>query len=131
MRKLALGIGAAALVASAAFAGDETTTTTTTQTDQTQVAAIDTSSGAWSKLDADHDGRVSAIEAANDTKLAAAFTQADTNKDGYLSPEEFKSLSSSSMDKSATTPAPQSDTTTAPADSTTPPADTTTQPPQK
>ena len=81
MRKL-IFIGAA-LAASAAFAQTQTE-------DETRTAALDTSSAAFTKLDADGDGRVSAIEAANDTKLAAAFTQADKDRDGYLSKEEFQ-----------------------------------------
>lgn len=107
MRKLVLGMGAAALMASLAFANDETT--------NTQVAASDTTSAAFTKLDADNDGRVSAIEAANNSSLAASFTQADMDKDGYLSRDEFKSLSTSSDSSATTTPSTQSDTS-APAD---------------
>src|SRR5262245_46418379 len=114
MIKFVLGMSAAALVASAAFANEP---------ENTQVAAIDTSPTAFSKLDMDRDGRVSAIEAANDSKLAAAFTQADMDKDGYLSSAEFQSLGSGSSSSSPPpdmSTAPPSDTTT------TPPTDTTT-----
>ncbi len=127
MKKIVLGMSAAALLASVAFA-DETA--------NTQVAALDTSPAAFSKLDADKDGRVSAIEAANDSKLAASFTQADTDKDGYLSTAEFQGLSGS-MDQSSAPAAPQSESTeSAPApapqsdSTTTPPADTATPPQQ-
>jgi Ca2+-binding EF-hand superfamily protein len=118
MKKIVLGMSAAALLATVAFGNDETATT--------QVAALDTSPAAFSKLDADKDGRVSAIEAANDSKLAGSFTQADTDKDGYLSTAEFQSLSGS-MDQSST---PSTAPSTAPSDTTTPPADTTTPPQQ-
>lgn len=88
MRKLVLGMSALALVASAAaFAQEE---------DNTRVAAAETPS--FTKLDADADGRVSAIEAANNSRVAAAFTAADANRDGYLSKAEYaqveKSISS-------------------------------------
>ncbi|MFO7276903.1 MAG: EF-hand domain-containing protein [Pseudomonadota bacterium] len=85
MRKTALGIGAAALVAAAAWAQESST-------DDTKVAALDTSAAAFQKLDADNDGRVSAIEAANNTQVAAQFTTADKDGDGYLSREEFQSM---------------------------------------
>jgi Ca2+-binding EF-hand superfamily protein len=83
MKKAILGMGAV-LVAAAAFANDPQ--------DPTKVAAVDVNSAAFAKLDADTDGRVSAIEAANDTKIAAAFTTADADKDGYLSKEEFATV---------------------------------------
>jgi Ca2+-binding EF-hand superfamily protein len=92
MKKLVLGMSAAALIATAAFAGEE---------DTTKMAAADTSAAAFTKLDADADGRVSAIEAANDSKVAAAFMAADADKDGYLSKAEFANLGkSSSMQRS-------------------------------
>lgn len=114
MKKLILGMGAASLFAAAAFANEPT---------ETQLAAIDTSPAAFSKLDMDKDGRVSAIEAANDSKLAAAFTQADTDRDGYLSSSEFQSLGNASRTPSRpVTPMPsEPDTTTPPTDTTEPP----------
>jgi Ca2+-binding EF-hand superfamily protein len=115
MKKLILGMSAAALMASTAFASEEQ--------DTTQLAALDTSPAAFSKLDADKDGRVSAIEAANDSKLAASFTQADTDKDGYLSSSEFQSLGSGSSQSQPNSMPPD--------DTTTPPSDTTTSPPQQ
>ena len=110
MRKLVLGMSALALAASAAFAAEG---------DDTKVAAAaDTAS--FSKLDADADGRVSAIEAANDTKVAASFTAADADKDGYLSKEEYASAGKASSDSSAQ---PRSESMSAPGETTTPPAD--------
>jgi opacity protein-like surface antigen len=84
MRKLVFGLGATILAASAAFAADPTVT------EDTRMAAADTA--AFNKLDTDGDGRVSAIEAANDSKVAAAFTQADVDKDGYLTKSEFANM---------------------------------------
>jgi hypothetical protein len=111
MNKLVLGLSAAALMASAAFAAEPTA-------DNSRLAAAD--AAAFTKLDADADGRVSAIEAANDSKVAAGFTQADTDKDGYLSKAEFAYLGKSSKDSSSgDTPAPRSDSTI-PDSSTTP-----------
>jgi Ca2+-binding EF-hand superfamily protein len=104
MRKtIVLGLSAAALFATAAFAQDE----------DTRVAAANTAAAAFSKLDADADGRVSAIEAANDSKVAQGFTNADADKDGYLSKAEFAQLGRA-MDHSPPAPAaePRSQTTT-------------------
>ena len=42
------------------------------------------------KLDSDNDGRISIEEAAEDVALSAMFTELDTNKDGYLSPNELE-----------------------------------------
>ncbi|HEY6481998.1 MAG TPA: EF-hand domain-containing protein [Steroidobacteraceae bacterium] len=58
-----------------------------------RLASIDTSEKAFDELDQDHDGRISPLEAANKPKVAAAFTLADTNRDGYLSKAEFQALS--------------------------------------
>ena len=119
MKKILISLAAASFftgMAGAAFAQESTAPTP----DNSRVAAAD--SAAFSKLDADADGRVSAIEAANDSKVAAGFTQADIDKDGYLSKAEFMSVgkSSSSRDEDTATPTPRSDTTL-PESSTTPP----------
>jgi hypothetical protein len=87
-----------------------TTTTTTTKTDHgtnMRLAAINTSNAAFHKLDTDDDGRISALEAAEDAKVATAFTMADKDKDGYLSKEEFQSINaarSQSADVDASSP---------------------------
>ena len=114
MRKLLFGLGATILAASAAFAADPTVT------ENTRMAAADTA--AFNKLDADGDGRVSAIEAANDSKVAAGFTQADVDKDGYLTKAEFANLARMRTPSESSGPSPQSEATT-PEDSssTTPP----------
>ncbi len=92
MRKFVLGMSAMALVASAAaFAGDE---------DSARVATAESVTPSFSKLDADGDGRISAIEAANNSKVAAGFTAADVNKDGYLSKAEYAQLAKMSSSAS-------------------------------
>ena len=96
MRKLILGMSALAVVASAAaFAQEE---------DDTRLAAADSPAATFMKLDADADGRISAIEAANNSKVAAGFTTADVDKDGYLTKGEFAQMSNSASDRGATTP---------------------------
>jgi Ca2+-binding EF-hand superfamily protein len=85
MKKLVLGMSATALIATAAFANDQTP-------GNSRMAAADNTSAMFQKLDSDADGRVSAIEAANDSKVAAAFTAADADRDGYLSKAEFAQL---------------------------------------
>ena len=40
-------------------------------------------------LDANQDGMVSRDEARADERVAAGFAEADQDRDGYLSPEEF------------------------------------------
>ena len=96
MRKLALGISTIALMASAAAFADEQ--------DNTRVATADSPAAAFTRLDADTDGRISAIEAANNSKVAAGFTTADANKDGYLSKAEFAAMVSSTSDRGTATP---------------------------
>jgi hypothetical protein len=94
MRKLILGMSALALVASAAaFADDQ---------DDTRLAAAEgTPAATFTKLDADADGRISAIEAANNSKVASGFTTSDSDKDGYLSKAEFAQMSSSMNQRGA------------------------------
>jgi hypothetical protein len=74
-----------------------------TQALLTRLAAIDVSDAAFKKLDTDHDGRISALEANANPKVAARFLEADKNHDGYLSLEEFRSLGTPAP--SAATPA--------------------------
>jgi len=84
MRKLILGVSAMALMASAAAFADEQ--------DNTRLATAESSTATFTKLDADADGRISAIEAAGNSKVAAGFTTSDSDKDGYLSKAEFAQL---------------------------------------
>ena len=64
--------------------------------------APDARIGKFRKLDKDNDGRISALEAADNPKLAAAFTIADKDKDGYLSKEEFAAMNSTKPHSSST-----------------------------
>ena len=109
MRKFILGMSALALVASAAaFAQEE---------DDTRVAAAEAQTPSFTKLDADADGRVSAIEAANNSRVAAGFTSADSNRDGYLSKSEYAQIeksASSAAPRPSSPPAEDSQTTPAP-----------------
>jgi hypothetical protein len=97
MKKLVLGLSATAFIAGVAFAQEDPAGSS----DRTRMAAAD--SAVFAKLDTDQDGRVSAIEAAGDSKVAAGFTSADADKDGYLSKGEFANLgrTSSSRDSSS------------------------------
>lgn len=106
MRKLLLGLSAIALISIAGYVAAQSeknqspteATATASQPDpgtKLRLATMDTSDAAFRKLDADNDGRISAIEAADNPRVAAAFTMGDKDKDGYLSKEEFKALSSS------------------------------------
>ena len=106
MKKLVMGMSVAALMASAAWAQD--------QDRDTKVAAVDEDAASFSKLDSDSDGRVSAIEAATDAKVAAGFTEADANKDGYLSRAEFQSMSHEDASGSTPGSSPEPTTPTAP-----------------
>jgi hypothetical protein len=107
MRKLFLGISAAMLISIAGFVAAQTAQSTLVQTSvdkpaetatqpdpgtKMRLAAMDTSAAAFRKLDADNDGRISALEAAENPPVAAAFTMVDKDKDGYLSKEEFESM---------------------------------------
>jgi Ca2+-binding EF-hand superfamily protein len=107
MRRVLLMIGAVALICLAGFVAahaapqDQTSTESSTATasepDQgtkLRLARMDTSPAAFRKLDADNDGRISPLEAADNPRVAAAFTIADRDKDGYLSKEEFASMGS-------------------------------------
>lgn len=96
MRKLILGMGAMAMVASAAAFADEQ--------DNTRLAAAESPAATFTKLDADADGRISAIEAANHSKVAAGFTTSDTDKDGYLTKAEFARMASSMNQRGASPP---------------------------
>lgn len=46
----------------------------------------------FTRLDADNDGRVSLIEAGNHP-LPEPFWMMDRNRDGYLSPQEYRTIS--------------------------------------
>lgn len=139
MRRLVLGISAAALIAAAVFvaaqAQDQSSAAAPSLAAPTaapvaptapavpharqgvrmHLAAINTSDAAFRKLDTDNDGRISALEAANNVNVATAFTMADKDRDGYLSREEFKSVNAASTQSSDVDVAsPSGDTATEP-----------------
>jgi Ca2+-binding EF-hand superfamily protein len=58
-------------------------------------AAADTTTAAFTQLDADKDGRISPAEAAASQKVADKFVAADKNQDGYLDPVEFSAIAKS------------------------------------
>jgi hypothetical protein len=135
MRQLFLGVSAAALfsVAGVVIAQSQPQPSeqklvqtsvdkpveTATQPDpgtKMRLASMDTSPNAFRKLDKDNDGRVSALEAADSPKVAAAFTMADKDKDGYLSKEEFEAMNPASPNamKEADASSPSGDRATEP-----------------
>src|SRR5438046_1440027 len=96
MRNVPLGFGTAVLIGLAGYAMAQTHPAPVDQGDrdtQLRLSKLDTSDAAFRKLDHDGDGRISALEAADNPKVAAAFTMADRDKDGYLSKEEFQAMS--------------------------------------
>ncbi len=111
MRKLVLGMSAVALLASAAAFAQE-------ETDRTRWPPAESPAATFTKLDADADGRISAIEAANSSKVAAVFTTADADKDGYLSKTEFAQMANAANDRG--TASPRSSRSSVPPDPTTP-----------
>jgi hypothetical protein len=131
MRNLFLALSAAALFAAAAAVAAQTSETTQVQSSiekpvesatqpdpgtKMRLAAMDTSEAAFRKLDHDNDGRISALEAADNPKVAAAFTMADKDKDGYLSKEEFEAMNPASPNamKEVDASSPSGDRATAP-----------------
>ena len=133
MRQLFLGICATTLISIGGFVAAQTAETenkliqtsvdkpveSATQPDpgtRMRLAAMDTSEAAFRKLDEDKDGRISALEAANNPRVAAAFTLADKDKDGYLSKEEFEAMnpSSSNVHPEVDSSKPAGDRATAP-----------------
>ena len=112
MRKLVLGLAAMALVASAAVLADDE--------DNARVATAESMTPTFTKLDADADGRISAIEAAGNSRVAAGFTSADANKDGYLSPAEYAQLAKSASTGASPRSSSSSDQATPAEESTVP-----------
>lgn len=98
---------AAAIAVPAAFAQDSTTTTT----DQAQAAQSQPATPAtpatpaepgkktWADLDVNKDGNLDKTEAAPIPTLQAVFDTADSNADGALSGEEYKTYLAMNGDK--------------------------------
>lgn len=85
----------AAFAAPAAFAQSTTPTTDPAQTAASQPASpapqTETSKKTWTELDTDKDGNLNKTEASSIPSLQAVFDQADTNADGALTGDEYKS----------------------------------------
>ena len=97
---------ATAIAAPAAFAQDSTTTTT----DQAQAAQSQPATPAtqaepgkktWADLDVNKDGNLDKTEAAPIPTLQAVFDTADTNADGALTGEEYKTYLATNGDGKA------------------------------
>jgi Ca2+-binding EF-hand superfamily protein len=54
----------------------------------------------WVKLDADHDGRISATEADADGGFDATFDDMDADNDGFVSDSEYRAFAKANMDTS-------------------------------
>ena len=62
----------------------------------------------WASVDTDGNGTISKTEAQVNAGLAQVFDQADTNKDGELSPDEYKAYVAAQQGKAAGNGAQQS-----------------------
>jgi hypothetical protein len=84
----------AAFAAPTAFAQGATPTTEAAQTTASQPASAapqaEASKKTWTELDTDKDGNLNKAEAGNIPSLQAVFDQADTNADGSLTGDEYK-----------------------------------------
>ena len=58
----------------------------------------------WSELDADHDGALSKTEAEPVDSLSAAFDDADADKDGSLTADEYKAYRTTNQESPARQP---------------------------
>ena len=96
---LALGTGVASATGDASkVPGSQATTSDSTKTNDKSTAATSnttgmssssTAGGAFARLDANHDGKLSAAEAAADPKVQGMWKKLDTNNDGVVSQAEF------------------------------------------
>ncbi len=87
---IALG---AALAMPMAFAQDATTAEPTAQDPaQSAAPAAQQQPLTWADLDVDGNGTLSKTEAGNLQSLAQVFDDADTDKDGELTPDEYKAF---------------------------------------
>jgi len=89
---MATGVAAAAgdtskVTAQSATSGSTNTADKSTAT--TSTGKSSTASNAFARLDANHDGKLSAAEAAADPKVQAMWKKFDANNDGTVSEAEF------------------------------------------
>lgn len=74
--------------------GDKSTATTANTTDKSTATDMrsgksSTASGAFARLDTNHDGKLSSAEVAGDTKVKGMWKKFDANNDGMVSEAEF------------------------------------------
>ncbi|MGH8263790.1 MAG: EF-hand domain-containing protein [Steroidobacteraceae bacterium] len=86
-RKFTLALAVGALSIAGLSLADEPTKAPASSTADTTVS--------FSKLDTDHDGKISASEATANQKVADQFVAADKNQDGYLDQSEFAAITQS------------------------------------
>ncbi|HJR73714.1 MAG TPA: EF-hand domain-containing protein [Luteimonas sp.] len=89
----------AALAAPAAFAQSSTGTPSPTTAADQQTAPPDAAAApaasqgkakTWADVDSDKDGKISKSESASEPAVGQIFDQADSNKDGSLTTDEYK-----------------------------------------
>jgi len=95
---LALGAGVASATGDTSKVTGQAATSGSTNTNDksgaastntTGMSSSSTASGAFARLDTNHDGKLSAAEAAADPKVHAMWKKLDTNNDGTVSQAEF------------------------------------------
>jgi len=95
---LALGAGVASAAGDTSKVTGQAATSGSTNTNDksgaastntTGMSSSSTASGAFARLDTNHDGKLSAAEAAADPKVHAMWKKLDTNNDGTVSQAEF------------------------------------------
>ena len=82
----------AALAMPAAFAQDASTAAQDPATAPQPAAQPESQSLTWADLDVDGNGTLSKVEAGNVQSLAQVFDDADTDKNGELTPDEYKAF---------------------------------------
>ncbi|MBP6216112.1 MAG: EF-hand domain-containing protein [Luteimonas sp.] len=82
----------AALAMPAAFAQDASTAAQDPATAPQPAAQPESQSLTWADLDVDGNGTLSKVEAGNVQSLAQVFDDADADKNGELTPDEYKAF---------------------------------------
>ena len=90
---LALGTSVASATGDTKVMGQSATSGSTNTNDKstatTSTGKSSTASNAFTRLDANHDGKLSVAEAAADPKVQAMWKKLDANNDGTVSEAEF------------------------------------------
>ena len=82
----------AALAMPAAFAQDASTAAQDPATAPQPAAQPESQSLTWADLDVDGNGTLSKVEAGNVQSLAQVIDDADTDKNGELTPDEYQAI---------------------------------------